>query len=181
MLVQAPLPPSIGDAEPYWINNGKVLNRGVDLEFMYRKDYKDGGFDVTLNAGFLKNEVLALNAPIVGGRVDNGIYATKTEVGYPIGSFFMYEMDGIFQNEAEILTSAYQGANIKPGDVKFVDQDNNGTIDENDRVHVGSAIPKMTMGLTLNGYWKGFDLNIFFQGAFGQKIDNQILTDCEGF
>lgn len=61
MLVQAPLPPSIGDAEPYWINNGKVLNRGVDLEFMYRKDYKDGGFDVTLNAGFLKNEVLALN------------------------------------------------------------------------------------------------------------------------
>ena len=181
MLVQAPLPPSIGDAEPYWINNGKVLNRGVDLEFMYRKDYKDGGFDVTLNAGFLKNEVLALNAPIVGGRVDNGIYATKTEVGYPIGSFFMYEMDGIFQNEAEILTSAYQGANIKPGDVKFVDQDNNGTIDENDRVHVGSAIPKMTMGLTLNGYWKGFDLNIFFQGAFGQKIYNQILTDSEGF
>ena len=93
----------------------------------------------------------------------------------------MYEMDGIFQNEAEILTSAYQGANIKPGDVKFVDQDNNGTIDENDRVHVGSAIPKMTMGLTLNGYWKGFDLNIFFQGAFGQKIYNQILTDSEGF
>lgn len=108
-------------------------------------------------------------APIVGGRVDNGIYATKTEVGYPIGSFFMYEMDGIFQNEAEILTSAYQGANIKPGDVKFVDQDNNGTIDENDRVHVGSAIPKMTMGAYVERILERFRFEYFLSGGFRTK------------
>lgn len=181
MLMWAPVPPSVGKAQPSWINSGKVLNRGVDLEFMYRKIYKDGGFNVSLNAGFLKNEVLELDAPVQGGRVDHGIYATLTEVGYPIGSFFMYEMDGIFQNEGEILTSAYQGNDIKPGDVKFVDQDGNGRIDAADRVHVGSPIPKVTMGLNFSANWKGFDLGVFFQGAFGHKIYNQILHDSEGF
>ncbi len=181
MLVEASYPPSLGNASPNWVNNGSVLNEGVDVEIYYRKQWKDGGIDVSLNGGYLHNEVLALDAPIVSGRVDNGIYATRTEVGYPIGSFYMYEMDGIFQNETEILTSAYQGANIKPGDVKFVDQNEDGVIDDKDRVHLGSAIPVATLGLNIAANYKGWDLSLFFQGAFGQKIYNQILTDSEGF
>lgn len=93
----------------------------------------------------------------------------------------MYEMEGIFQNEAEILTSAYQGADIEPGDVKFVDQNGDGIINDEDRVHLGSAIPVATLGLNIGGTYKGWDLSLFFQGAFGQKIYNQILTDSEGF
>lgn len=181
MLMQAPYPPSIGTASSPWINSGKVLNRGIDFEAVYHYSFKDGRFDVAFNGGFLHNEVLDIEAPVVGGRVDNGIYATKTEVGYPIGSFFMYEMDGIFQNETEILTSAYQGEGIKPGDVKFKDVDGNGVIDSNDRKHVGSSIPKFNLGLNLSAEWKGFDISAFFQGAFGHKIYNQILTDSEGF
>lgn len=181
MLMEAPYPPSIGNASSPWINSGRVLNRGVDIEAVYHYTFKDGRFDVALNGGFLHNEVLDIDAPVVGGRVDDGIYATKTEVGYPVGSFFMYEMDGIFQNEYEIISSAYQGADIKPGDVKFKDIDGNGVIDSNDRTHVGSSIPKFTLGLNLSAEWKGFDVSVFFQGAYGHKIYNQILTDCEGF
>lgn len=181
MLMQAPYPPSIGNASSPWINSGKVLNRGVDFEAVYHHIFKDGRFDVAFNGGFLHNEVLEIDAPVVGGRVDNGVYATKTEVGYPVGSFFMYEMDGIFQDEYEIISSAYQGAGIKPGDVKFKDIHKDGTIDSKDRKHVGSSIPKFTLGLNLSAEWKGFDISAFFQGAYGHKIYNQILTDNEGF
>jgi len=181
MLVKAPLPPSIGNAATPWINSGNMLNTGVDVEFFYRKMYKDGGFNIALNGGFLHNNVLALDAPIYGGMVDTEIYATKTDVGHPIGSFYLYEMDGIFQNETDIMTSAYQGRNIKPGDVKYVNQNSDNVIDANDRVYMGSAIPTFTTGLTLSGNYKGFDAIAFFQGAFGQKIYSQVNYDIEGY
>jgi TonB-linked SusC/RagA family outer membrane protein len=181
MLVQEALPLSVGDASTPWVNNGSVLNTGVDLEVYYRKAYKDGGFDITFNGGYLYNEVLSLESPILSGRVDNGIYATKTEVGHPIGSFYLYKMVGIFQNEGEILTSAYQGSDIEPGDVKYADKDESGTIDSKDRYYMGSAIPKFTVGLNASGNYKGLDLSLFFQGAFGQKIFSQVNYDIEGF
>ncbi len=181
MLVQSPLPPSVGTAQTPWINSGNVLNTGVDFEVFYRKNFKDGGIHIALNGGYLHNEVLSLDAPILGGRIDNGVYATKTEVGYPIGSFFLYEMEGVFQNRTEILTHAYQGKGIQPGDVKYKNHVQDNVINAQDRVHMGSAIPLFTTGLNVAGNYKGFDLNLFFQGAFGQKIYNQINHDIEGF
>ena len=105
----------------------------------------------------------------------------RTAEGYPIGSFFLYEMEGIFQNELEVLTSAYQGNNIKPGDVKYVDQNQDNVIDANDRTYLGSAIPLFTTGLNFTGNYRNFDLSMFFQGAFGQKIFSQVNFDIEGF
>lgn len=181
MLVQESLPLSVGNTSTPWVNNGSVLNAGVDLEIFYRRDFKDWGFDITLNGGYLYNKVLSLNSPILGGRVDSGVFATKTEVGHPIGSFFLYKMDGIFQDEGEIITSAYQGANVKPGDVKYVDVCEDGVIDSNDRTYCGSAMPKFSAGLNLSAYWKSLDLSLFFQGAFGQKIFSQVNYDIEGY
>jgi TonB-linked SusC/RagA family outer membrane protein len=181
MLVKSSLPLSVGDATTPWINDGTLLNTGVDLELFYRKNYKDGGFMISLNGGFLHNEVLEISAPTYGGRIGTGIYATKTDVGQTVGSFYLYEMDGIFQNETEILTSAYQGIDIEPGDVKYVDQNGDNTIDSDDRVYMGSAIPTFTAGLNLSGNYKGFDMTAFFQGAFGQKIYSQVNEDIEGF
>ena len=181
MLVKAPLPPSVGNASTPWINNGSMLNTGIDLELFYRKTYKNGGFNIALNGGFLHNEVVKLDAPYYGGMVDTGVYATKTDVGHPIGSFYLYQTAGIFQNQADILTSAYQGKNIQPGDVKYVDQNNDNVIDAKDRVYMGSAIPTFTAGLNLSGNYKGFDVLLFFQGAFGQKIYSQVNYDIEGF
>ena len=90
-------------------------------------------------------------------------------------------MEGIFQNELEILTSPYQGNNIKPGDVKYKNQNDDNVIDSNDRVYMGSAMPKFTSGLNLGLNWKGLDFSLFFQGAFGQKIYSQVNYDIEGF
>ncbi|MCX6224625.1 MAG: TonB-dependent receptor [Bacteroidia bacterium] len=181
MLVKAPNPPSTGYAESAWINSGSVLNTGIELEAIYRHSKQDWNYSIGGNLTFLHNEVLKLDAPLFGGRVDSGIYATQTETGQPIGSFYLLEMDGIFQNETDILLSAFQGDNIKPGDVKFKDQDGNGYIDNNDRVHMGSAIPKLIAGINLTANYKNFDFSLFFQGAYGNKIYVQVNQDIEGF
>ena len=186
MLVQESLPTSVGYTATPWINNGSVLNTGVDLELFFRKHYKDWGFNITLNGGYLHNEVLSLESPILGGLVNDGVYATRTEVGYPIGSFYMYKMDGIFQNSTDIMLSAYQGADTRPGDIKYADLSGpdgvpDGKIDGYDRTFVGSAMPTFTTGLNLSANWKNFDFSMFFQGAFGQKIYVQYLNDSEGF
>ncbi len=181
MLVTASNPPSVGYAEDPWINNGSVLNTGLEMEALYRKNLKEWGFTIGGNIAFLHNEVLDLVAPSDKGTVETGVKITKTEVGQPIGSFYMLEMDGIFQNETEILLSAYQGSNIHPGDVKFKDQNGDGYIDNNDRVHLGSAIPKLTAGINMTANYKNFDLSVFFQGTYGNKIYIQINQDIEGF
>lgn len=181
MLVKAPNPPSAGNAQAAWINSGSVLNSGVELEMLYRKNKKVWGYSIGGNLTFLDNKVLELDAPLFGGMVDTGIYATKTEVGQPIGSFYLLEMDGIFQNAADVLLSAYQGRDTKPGDVKFKDNFADNYIDNKDRVHLGSAIPKLIAGLNITTNYKNFDLNLFFQGAYGNKIYVQVNHDIEGF
>lgn len=182
MLLPSSIPPSVGDASAPIINtNGSVLNTGIDIETFFRKNYRNGGFNIALNVGYLKNKVLSLDGAYFAGRVDNGVNVCKTEVGYPLGSFFVYQMDGIFQNQTEVLTSAYQGKNVQPGDVKYVDVFKDNVIDSKDRVHMGSAIPTFTTGLTLSGNYKDFDVSTFFQGAFGQKIFSQVNFDIEGF
>ena len=122
MLVKAPNPPSVGDANAAWINSGSVLNTGFEFEATYRGNKGDFEYSVSGNITLLHNEVLKLDAPLYGGLVETGVYATKTEEGHPIGSFYLLEMDGIFQNETDVLLSPIQGTNIRPGDVKFKNQ-----------------------------------------------------------
>ena len=181
MLVQESLPSSVGNAATPWINNGSVLNTGVDIEVFYRKQYREWGFDVTLNGGYLHNEVKSLVSPMIGGLVNDSVYATRTEVGHPIGSFYMYKMEGIFQDDMQLMLHANQGADVKVGDVAYEDVNTDGVIDDRDRDFVGSAIPIFTTGLNLSANWKNFDFSMFFQGAFGQKVYVQYLNDSEGF
>jgi len=180
MLVKQPNPPSAGYAAPSWINNGQVLNEGIELLIGLRQDKGDFGFNISGNMALLHNEVLKLAAPIAGGAIGSN-FTTLTEVGHPIGSFYMLDMDGVFQNQVDIATSAYQGANIRPGDVKFKDKDGDSFINENDRTHVGSPIPKYTAGLNIVTTYKNFDLTLFFQGAYGFDIYNVAFQDIEGF
>ncbi len=181
MLVKAPNPPSVGYAESAWINSGSVLNTGLEVEAIYRKMKDDWNYSIGGNLTFLHNEVLELDAPLFGGVVESGIYATRTEVGHPIGSFYLLEMEGIFQNPTDVLLSAFQGNGINPGDVKFKDQLIDGRIDNNDRIHMGSAIPKLIGGVNFSSAYKNFDLSLFFQGSYGNKIYMQINQDIEGF
>ncbi|WEK35931.1 MAG: TonB-dependent receptor [Candidatus Pseudobacter hemicellulosilyticus] len=178
-------PPSAGAAAgAAYMNNGKILNRGFDFEVDYQHTInKDWNFGVNANLSTIHNEVLALNnnQRMGFGRVDNNVFVTSLAVGQPIGAFYLYEMEGIFQNELEVFTHAFQGNNIRPGDVKFADKDGNGIIDENDRVYAGSAIPKITYAFTGTVGYRNFDLSVFFQGVSGNKIYNQVNTDIEGF
>lgn len=183
MLIPVPLPPSGGSANPPFVNAGEVLNRGFEFQLIWRETKGDFTYSINGNFSTLYNEVLSLSngRPIGAGRVDSGINATLTEEGHPIGSFYMYEMEGIFQNELDVFSHAYQGPGIEPGDVMFKDQNEDGLIDENDRVHLASSIPNLLYGLTTDFSWKQFDLSLFFQGVQGNSIYMQVNQDIEGF
>lgn len=182
MLLQISIPSSNGYLSAPVYNTGNVLNSGYEFDLKYH-NASGGNFNYSIraNAALLHNEVQELNSPILAGRIDNDIYATKTEVGYPIGSFYLYTQEGIFQNGTDILTHAFQGNSIRPGDVKYKDINGDGIINELDRSHVGSPIPKVTFGLNTEFSYKNLDLSLFFAGASGQKIYYQVATDIEGF
>jgi TonB-linked SusC/RagA family outer membrane protein len=186
LLNNQPIATSAGLASPPIVNNGKILNRGVELALNYSDKVGDFGYSISPNASLIHNEVLSVNSPIVGGQYGSQ-YVTQTEKGYQVGSFYMYEMEGIFQNQNDIFTHALQTSSttgpsrIRPGDVKFKDQNGDGIIDGKDRAHVGSAIPKVSGGLNIMLNYKGWDLSVFFQGAYGQKILSVLNRDIEGF
>lgn len=181
MLVKASYPPSAGYADAPWINNGSVLNTGLELEATYKKSRQEWNYSISGNLTLLHNKVKKLQAPLIGGRVESGVYSTYTTEGQPIGAFYLLEMDGIFQNQTEILLSAFQGNNIRPGDVRFIDHNKDGKIDNQDRIYLGSAIPKITGGLNFSMNYRSWDVGLFLQGVAGNKIYMQILQDIEGF
>ncbi|OWK70908.1 hypothetical protein CBW18_07400 [Pedobacter sp. AJM] len=183
ILFANPLPPSAGGGGSPYVNAGKVRNQGLELQISYRDQISENwSYDVSGNMATLQNKVRSLaGSPIVGGRIDNEYYATLTAVGQPIGAFYLLPMEGIFQNNLDIFTHAYQGNGIQPGDVKYKDSNGDGIIDEKDRQFAGSPIPKLTYGFTGNLKFKQFDLSVFFQGAYGNKLYNQVATDIEGF
>lgn len=190
MLIPYPAP-SIGGSAAYpWVNAGSVENKGFEFELGYRNSTENFSYEISGNFATVSNKVLSLSGedakPIIGGEVDNNTFVTVTGVGEAIGTFYVYEMDGIFQSTTEILTHAYQGPNIMPGDVKYKDMSGpdgvpDGTIDAFDRVYAGSAIPNFTYGLTVNLAYKNFDFSAFFQGVQGNKVYMQINKDIEGF
>ena len=183
MLIPVPLPAIGGSATSPYVNAGKVQNRGVEVDASYDNNIGRLKYGVDGNFATLHNKVISLanGSPIPAGRIDNGVFATLTAVGHPIGSFYLLQMEGIFQNEADIFSHAYQGPGIEPGDVKFKDQNGDGVIDQNDRTFLGSAIPKFTYGFTVNLAYGAFDFSAFFQGQYGNEIYLQVNQDIEGF
>lgn len=181
LLVPLPAASSAGSASPAIVNNGEVLNQGVELSLNYSNAVGNLRYSISPNVALLHNEVKFMDRPVPAGAYGSQ-YATLTEKGYPVGSFYMLEMQGIFQDATELFTSAKpSGATLQPGDVKFKDQNGDGIIDGTDRVHLGSAIPTVTAGLNIALNYKNFDLSIFFHGAYGQKILSVLNRDIEGF
>jgi hypothetical protein len=184
VLLPLSLPSSAGQASAPFVNAGKVRDQGFELELSYNHSInKEWSFNVSGNFATLKDDVVSLDGapPISNGRIDNNYNATLTAVGHPIGSFYLLEQEGIFQNQQQIFTHAYQGPGIRPGVVLYKDVNGVGVIDQNDRTFVGSPIPNFTYGFTGNVTFKNFDLSLFFQGVHGNKIYDQVLTDIEGF
>ena len=180
-LVQAPAPAMIGNTPPT-VNGGTIRNSGLELELGYKNDFGKLHFEASVTGGFNKNKVIDI--PNIdkelkggnGGFGQSGIIVFKE--GEAAGSFYGVKTAGLFQNweEVEAYTHTEDGVTAliqpyaEPGDVKFVDQNNDGKIDEADRVNLGSPFPDFTGGLHINMSWKGIDFGMFCYASLGNKI-----------
>lgn len=168
-------------------NVGGMENRGFEFTIGYKDKKGDFGYSVNANMAFVKNEVtnLGTSASLVQGfaydyaLIDfQGAFGNiiRSEVGRPYGQFYGYVTDGIFQSQEEINAYVKDGKliqpNAKPGDFKFKDLNNNGSIDTNDMEFIGNPIPDLTYGLSLDFDYKNFDLSMLFQGTVGNDIYN---------
>jgi TonB-dependent starch-binding outer membrane protein SusC len=168
----------VGDLDnQYTTNAAKFRNKGVELSLNWNDQInKDWRYAIGGNIAFNSNTVVGLNGgqALFDGSV-NGFFTTKTDNGHPIGSFFLRQADGIFQNAAEIANSAQKTA--QPGDIRYKDISGpngkpDGVIDDFDRSFSGSYQPKFTYGGTISVNYKTFDLSVNTYGTSGGKIYN---------
>lgn len=174
-LVQAPIAAVYGLSSPY-VNGGDVRNSGIEFSIDYGKYDGEFNWGFKLNGSFNKNEVTRIaNAEgIIHGEDDVLSQGTgemyRVQVGYPIGYFYGYKTAGIYQNEAQVSASKAKYEGTKPGDVIFVDVNNDGQITPDDQTMIGNPHPDFTGGINLWLTYKGFDLSLTGYGAFGQQI-----------
>ena len=188
-LVRAPMLLSYGTNAPY-VNGGDIENKGYEVQLSWNdKIGKDFKYGITANFSHNKNEVtrLANSEGIIHGGsnaiAQNTAELYRLQVGYPIGYFWGYEMEGIIQNEADLQDyinrncggekkNSLQGESLQPGDVKFVDFNGNGKIDtgDADKTMIGDPNPDFTAGLNITLAYKGFDFALNGYGSFGQQV-----------
>jgi TonB-linked SusC/RagA family outer membrane protein len=182
ILVNLTVPGYYGNGEgvKMTFNAAEVLNTGFEFNLQWRDQI---GEEFKYNVGFLgstiHNEVLeiggnsGIDSVLVGGYLGNGIPVTRTEVGMPIGSFYGYKTDGVFQTQEEIDNyPVYTQETLKPGDLRYVDVNGDGIINQLDRTNLGSPIPKFIFGLSGGFEFKGLDFSFNIQGQAGNKIFN---------
>jgi TonB-dependent starch-binding outer membrane protein SusC len=174
-LFNIPLPGGLGDNNNSMLTNAAdILNRGLEVSVRYNKNSK-GKFNYSLgvNATFNHNEVLGLGngLPTNFGSLRNGEFATRVATGQAIGSFWVYETQGVFQTQAEV-DAAPHFLGTKPGDFKVIDQNQDGKINDLDRIYAGSYQPKCYMGMNGSFKYANWDLNIDLLGNFGNKVFN---------
>ena len=188
-LVVAPMLLSYGTGAPY-INGGDIENKGYEVQLSWNdKIGKDFRYNISANFSHNKNEVtrLANSEGIIHGGsnaiAQNTAELYRLQVGYPIGYFWGYEMEGIIQNEQQLQdylarnckgdkANSLQGASLQPGDVMFKDFDEDGKVEtgDDDKTMIGDPNPDYTVGLNINISYKGFDLGINGYGSFGQQV-----------
>ena len=172
MLLQVPLPSYLGYTNNPWANAGKVENKGLELTVSFKNDDQNQfHYTISGNISTLNNKVISLGGgePILGGQWIN-FTTTKTEEGMPIGYFYGFRTDGIFQSQQEVDNYFQEGA--RPGDLKFVDVNHDNKIDNLDRTNIGDPFPDFFYGLNFTSFYKNFDLLVSLQGSVGNDIMN---------
>jgi len=173
MLVLVELPLVAGKqrtaARP-WENIGEVVNKGFEFNIIHKNTIGSKmDYAITGNITTIKNEVIYV--PQIINEKEGDEIITKTYNGNPIGAFYGYVYEGIFQNQAEIDAHAKQ-ASAAPGDFKFKDLDGDNVITDNDRTYIGKPIPDMVFGLNLEFNYGPFDISAFINGVYGSDIYN---------
>lgn len=174
LLITKALPPSAGLEDPT-LNVGKIRNCGFELEANWSDKAGDLTYSVGLNLTTTKNKVLELaNAGQVlygeGLKYGTEHFPTQTREGMPIGAFYLYKTEGIFQSDAEAANyKNAAGERLQPladaGDLRFADVNGDGQIDDDDKVYCGSGIPSLEANVNLSAEWRGFDLSAVIGSA----------------
>lgn len=156
------------------VNAASMLNKGIEFQVGYRSRFGALNYSINVNYTHNNNKVTSLG----DGSYLDGI--NRTDIGHPVGYFYGYVADGIFKSQKELDAAnaaaqtkgfaTYQLATTQPGDVRFVDVNGDGHVDNADRTAIGSPHPSHIYGLNINLDYKGFDFNVFFQGIAGSSI-----------
>ncbi len=200
LLMQAALPDYVNSIiRAPWVNAGAMVNKGMEFTLnTVNIDSRDFFWKTGITLSFNKNEVTRLYTETAGiqGYVGSETY-TYSLVGEPVGQFYGYKVIGMFKDEGDfyqkdskgefrlnekgerIPVALPKGKSMKEneiwvGDYIFEDKDNNGVIDEKDRSFLGNPEPKFNYGINNYFSYKGFDLNIFINGVYGNKIFNSL-------
>jgi TonB-linked SusC/RagA family outer membrane protein len=179
ILLPISLPSIVGNVSPTIVNAGEVSNKGFEVALDYRNRAGGLKYSINANAATVRNNVEKLhpNLPNISGDV------YKTTVGQPLGSFYGYKMEGIYQNVAEIKAhlSGTTNPGEKPGDIRFRDLNGDGVINDDDRTFIGNPIPRLSYGLNLGADFRGFDFSALVQGVRGVEKYNDAkqITDYD--
>ena len=197
LLVAVPVDPTTGFSTQMK-NAGTVENKGIELSLSWNdKIGKDFQYNVGWNMAYNHNEVTEVKSNQTYNNGGNDLLAQNTgymarfEKGHPIGYFWGYKTEGVMQNEADVqayldknckgnAANSKQGTGIKPGDLKFVDVNGDGVVNDDDKTELGDPHPDVTMGITLGASYKGFDLSVTGFGAFGQQVARSFRKFTDG-
>lgn len=171
MLLRVPVPGQTGIQSWPYQNAGEMKNSGIEVSALYKNSTRNLNYSFGVNFSSNTNEVInigANNGFIDGAPFMNSVNLTRTVVGRPIAQFYGYKTEGLFQNWEEVNAQTAQ-ENVAPGDVRYVDADNDGELDF---YFLGSPIPDFTLSFNVGLEYKGFDLGIMAQGIYGNKIIN---------
>ncbi|TVZ60290.1 TonB-linked SusC/RagA family outer membrane protein [Flavobacteriaceae bacterium MAR_2010_105] len=172
---------------PPVVNAGIVENTGFEFAIGYKENVSENfKFSINYNVTLLENEVISVSTD--GGFLQGGSFGvgqdppSRMEAGFPIGYFRGFVTDGVFQNQSEINNYPTITNAVLPGDLKFVDLNNDGVIDDDDKTNIGNPIPDATMGLNLSFEYKNFDFAAYAFASVGNEIvrnyeRNQNLTN----
>lgn len=181
VLLSIGMPPSTGLSGNPTMNAGVVENKGLELMLNHQNRVGQIDYSVGFNATTIKNKIkditVGTTQEFAGFNPHGEGTVTWAKLGDPIGAFYLIKTDGIFQNEAEIQAHTSPDGellqpNAKPGDIRFIDYNGDGQITDDDRQYAGSPFPKLSYGFRGNIEYNGFDLGIFFDGLYGNKIYN---------
>ena len=188
ILLNVPIPISTGAGNDPLKNAGQIKNKGLEMMFGWNDFVSDDlSYSLNIVASTVNNEVVKMGTgdQVIWSGTPNqsGANTTKSLQGYPIGGFWLIETDGLFQSQEEVNAHSKDGVliqpNAKPGDIRFKDANNDGKINDDDRVYKGSPFPDLTLGFNGSVNWKNFDLSLGLQSSFGAKIYNSMRPDLE--
>jgi TonB-dependent starch-binding outer membrane protein SusC len=179
LLVDAPIPGIVGNRPPT-VNGGNVENRGFEFALDYRNDAGKLNYQVGFNFSHNQNEVTAINnaeGVLVGAGFSTYGSVSRAAVGFPIAYFWGLQTDGLFQTDGEVENYVNTDGGLiqpgaAPGDIKFVDLNGDGVINDADRTIIGNPTPEWTFGANLSADYKSFDVSLFLLGTVGNEIFN---------